>query len=193
MQSKRIFFTGVPGSRWSSIAQIIESSSLFNKSDRTENRSYSHSGYNGHLGVYFGEGMELPAKLDNSLIDSAWTNNDNYKIVKSHDWAYFLPEVLEHVKKYNDWLMLIFRDSFTSYTWWHEAGGFSIKHPTYSWYENSAKMLYEIQRQNNKILKFASENNLIWNNFTSGWCKHNLGIDVTVNNPYHDVLVTIIK
>ena len=44
----RIFLTGVPGSRWSGIAQEIETED-FNTSDRTPERTYSHNKYSGHI------------------------------------------------------------------------------------------------------------------------------------------------
>jgi hypothetical protein len=49
-----IFFTGVPGSRWSGIAQTIESIPGFNTSDRNPGREYQHNTYSGHKGAYFG-------------------------------------------------------------------------------------------------------------------------------------------
>ena len=52
-----IFFTGAPGSRWSGIAQTIESIPGFNISDRNSDREYIHNTYSGHLGAYFGQGM----------------------------------------------------------------------------------------------------------------------------------------
>lgn len=59
MLPERIFFTGVPGSKWSSIAQTLESIPGFNTSDRTPARTYEHHAYSGHKGAYFGWGMEL--------------------------------------------------------------------------------------------------------------------------------------
>ena len=35
-----IFFTGVPGSRWSGIAQEIKQNPRYNKTDRTPDRKY---------------------------------------------------------------------------------------------------------------------------------------------------------
>ena len=56
---QRIFFTGVPGSRWSGIAQVLESLTGFNTSDRTPERDYTHHEFTGHKGAYFGRGMEF--------------------------------------------------------------------------------------------------------------------------------------
>jgi hypothetical protein len=60
---KRLFLTGVPGSRWSGIAQEIEDAVDADCSDRTENRRFTHSNFSGHVGAYFGSGMEFPAVL----------------------------------------------------------------------------------------------------------------------------------
>ena len=104
---KRLFFTGVPGSRWSGIAQILESLSGFNTTDRTPERTYEHHSYTGHLGAYFGRGMEFPAELDLNMIDSAWTDPSvGTQIVKSHDWAYKLDQVYNTTRSTGDWVML---------------------------------------------------------------------------------------
>ena len=64
----RIFLTGVPGSRWSGIAQEIESEGDYDVSDHSE-RTYTHGEYSGHIGAYFGTGMEFPAILDTKNLD----------------------------------------------------------------------------------------------------------------------------
>ena len=187
----RIFFTGVPGSRWSGIAQTLEQLEGFNTSDRTTEREYSHNQYSGHRGAYFGKGMELEPVLSSIYIDSAWTQSGGTRIVKSHDWAYNLTEVKS--KFPNDWIMLVYRPDMISYAWWHEAGGFNIKYPSYTAYKDSTTMLGEIAKQNNNILEFAYENDLIWNYFTSKWIKDNFNQDLKVNKKWSDILVTLLK
>jgi hypothetical protein len=105
MLPNRIFFTGVPGSRWSGIAQTLEQLDGFNTSDRTPARSYNHNQYSGHKGAYFGTGMELEAYLDERYIDYAWAEQGGTRIVKSHDWAYKLDLVRQQFP--NDWIMLV--------------------------------------------------------------------------------------
>ena len=97
MLPNRIFLTGVPGSRWSGIAQTLESIPGFNTTDRTPARTYSHHSYTGHQGAYFGPGMELECKLDADYVDSAWTEPGGTRLVKSHDWAYMLSNVNRHL------------------------------------------------------------------------------------------------
>jgi len=187
----KLFFTGVPGSKWSGIAQILEQSSVFNTSDRTTDRQYEHHAYTGHKGAYFGAGMELPADLDNDLIDSAWESDNGCKIVKSHDWATKLIEVKKTFPLY--WIMLVYRPDMVSYAWWHEAGGFQIKYPDYSWYGDSISMLSEITRQNKMILDFAYKFNAKWEYFTEKWIQDQFGIEIKNVPQYNDILVTVIK
>ena len=90
---KHIFFTGVPGSKWSGIGQVIEELNSFNTSDRTTQRLYTHNGFTGHKGAYFGRLMEFEASLNTHYLDSAWTLQGGTKLVKSHDWAYCLDKI----------------------------------------------------------------------------------------------------
>jgi len=188
---KRIFFTGVPGSRWSSIAQTLESLPGFNISDRTYERNYNHHEFTGHKGAYFGLGMELEAKLNSTYIDNAWTVPEGTKIVKSHDWAYKLATI--KLVFPDDWIMLVYRPDLISYAWWHEAGGFKIKYPNYQAYKDSVHMLTEIQNQNKHILEFAYSHNATWNYFTTSWIEENFSENCNVTVPNTDILVTIIK
>lgn len=188
---KRIFFTGVPGSRWSGIAQTIETMSGMNTSDRTPEREYVHHSYTGHKGAYFGRGMEIGPILNPDYIDQAWVDPNGCKLVKSHDWSYYLGEIKE--KFPDDWIMMVYRPDMVSYAWWHEAGGFQIQYPNYSAYKNSANMLTEIMNQNSAILKFGMLNECKWEYFTSKWVYENFGQNVVVKNTFSDILVTIIK
>ena len=191
MLPNRIFFTRVPGSRWSGIAQTLEHLDGFNTSDRTPNREYKHNQYNGHQGAYFGKDMELEAYLDERYIDYAWTVPGGTRIVKSHDWAYKLDLVKQQFP--NDWIMLVYRPDMASYAWWHEAGGFNIKYPNYVAYKDGATMLGEIARQNSNILQFASEHDLTWNYFTPKWVEQHFGQRIEVNKKWSDILVTLLK
>ena len=130
---KKIYFTGVPGSKWSGIAQILELLPGFNFTDRTPERDYSHHAYSGHKGAYFGEGMEFPASTWGH--EQAYTDPDaGTMILKSHDWAYMLDNIKDYLQ--DNWIMLVYRPDLISYAWWHEAGGFRISYPNYSWYED---------------------------------------------------------
>lgn len=187
----RIFFTGVPGSRWSGIAQQLESLPGFNTSDRTPSRDYSHHSFTGHKGVYFGNGMEFESYLDSDYIDSAWGNIDGCRIVKSHDYAYKLETIKN--KFPNDWIMLVYRPDLVSYAWWHEAGGFQIKYPNYKAYIDSTNMLSEITKQNKAILEYAYATRSTWHYFTEEWVQETFGLEIKIDKVFSDILVTVIK
>ena len=187
---KRIFFTGVPGSRWSGIAQTLETMSGMNISDRTPDREYVHHSYTGHKGVYFGPGMEFEPILDSDYIDQAWVEPQGCKLVKSHEWSYNLNQI--RTKFPDDWIMMVYRPDMISYAWWHEAGGFQIKYPNYTSYQNSAIMMSEIMKQNSEILNFGMLNGCKWEYFTSSWIKNNFNQEIIVNQTSSDILITLI-
>lgn len=187
----RIFLTGVPGSRWSGIAQTLETIPGFNTSDRTPEREFNHGKFSGHRGVYYGTGMEYSADPHEGYLDQAWPDTTGTRIIKSHEWAYWLDAIKTRFP--DDWIMLVYRPDMASYAWWHEAGGFNIKYPDYTWYENSAGMLGEIGKQNQHILEFAHKYNAEWNYFTTQWIYKNFSHEIKLEKEYPDILVTIIR
>ena len=194
MLPERIFFTGVPGSRWSGIAQILETIPEFNTSDRTDERTYAHHSYTGHVGAYFGWGMEFEPQIQaagQEYIDQAWAEPGGTRLVKSHNW----PDKFEDIEKHfpDDWIMLVYRPDMASFAWWHEAGGFQIKYPRYTWYKDEAQMLYEISRTNKLILEYACMKKARWEYFTPDWVKENFNTAVQISKIHTDILVTIIK
>lgn len=186
-----IFLTGVPGSRWSGVAQLIESIQGMNISDRSPNREYVHHSYTGHKGAYFGRLMEFEAEINKDYINQAWSIPGGCKLVKSHDWAYKLKDIKKSFP--NDWIMMVYRPDLVSYAWWHEAGGFQIKYPCYDAYKDSAGVLHEITAQNTAILEFGMINNCKWEYFTSDWIKENFQVKINVTSVWPDILVTLIK
>lgn len=191
MLPNKIWFTGVPGSRWSAIAQTIEEIPGMNTSDRTPEREYNHHKYSGHKGAYFGKGMEFPALVIDNHVEQAFATQQGCKLIKSHEWA----DHLEGIQMLcpNDWIMLVYRPDQSSFAWWHEAGGFQIGYPDYSAYKNSANILSEITRTNQLMLEWAGINNCKWEYFTSSWIADNFGAEVDVTNVWPDILVTLIK
>ena len=161
-----------------------------NTSDRTPEREYDHHSYTGHKGAYFGPGMEFEPILDENYIDQAWLKPEGCKLVKSHEWSYYLGEIQE--KFPTDRIMMIYRPDMVSYAWWHEAGGFQIQYPNYTAYNNSSNMLSEIIKQNSCILEFGRQNKCKWEYFTSDWIRENFGQDVVVEKTFSDILVTLI-
>ena len=194
MLPERIFFTGVPGSRWSGIAQILETIPGFNTSDRNTSRRYEHHSYTGHVGAYFGWKMEFDPIIsmeDKHYIDQAWAEPGGCRLVKSHQW----PDKFDAIQKHypDDWIMLVYRPDTASFAWWHEAGGFQIKYPCYDWYRDEAHMLYEISRTNKLILEYACSKKAKWEYFTEDWVQENFTTWVQIPKIHSDILVTLIK
>lgn len=202
---ERVFFTGVPGSKWSAISHELEKLEGVNTSDHAPHREYEPTGMPDwapgkytdrpmHRGAYFGPGMEFDAKLDADYLNQAWTETGGCKIIKSHDWAYDLQAVKDAFP--NDWIMLVYRPDMASYAWWFQHGGFKITYAKYDAYENHTKMLGEIATQNDRMLKFAHKHNLTWNYYNQKWILDNFGQEVKITRPWNqwdDVLVTILK
>ena len=193
-KSNRIFFTGVPGSRWSGVAQILESLPNFNTTDRTHEREYNHGAYTGHRGAYFGRGMEFPAELDLNVIDSAWMDPAaGLQVVKSHDWAYQLNELYAFTRLTGDKIMLVYRDNDASFKWWKTAGGFDISYPSYAAYLDDDTMQEEIRQQNKRIVDFGSTHSMIFESFNCLWVKKHFGTLVEFDvSKYNDVFVGLI-
>lgn len=188
-----IFFTGVPGSKWSGIAQLIEGIPGFNCTDRSPAREYTHNHFGGHKGAYFGECMEFDAKFYDTR--KAYSDPEaGCKVLKSHDWAYDLNIIYEHkVLAEEDWIMLVYRPEMVSYAWWFQAGGFNITYPCYDAYENPQLMFTEIQEQNKKILEFGSKHKCTWSYFTPEWIEEHFGVSMDFPEYADDVLVALVK
>ena len=193
MLPNKIFMIGAPGSRWSGIAQNIEDNIPgFNVSDRTQQRQYSHHAFSGHLGIYFGTGWENDTSLDQENLDLGFENVNGTRILKSHEWAYQLDEIKQRYP--DDWIMLVYRPEMSCYSWWHEAGGFTIKYPDYRpYYQDSVKMLNEIMRMNQSIFKFSQKHNLVWQHISADWIEENFGKRIEPSVKLPDTLVTLLK
>lgn len=135
--------------------------------------------------------MEFEPILDSDYINQAWTEPCGCKLVKSHEWSYHIDKIRE--KFPNDWIIMVYRPDMISYAWWHEAGGFQIKYPKYDNYKNSSNILNEIMQQNASMLKFGMLNNCKWEYFNSEWIKKHFNEDISVNEIFLDILITIIK
>ena len=156
----KIFFCGVPGSRWSGIAREIKDSGDYNVSDRAPHRVYKHHGFSGHLEAYFGTGMEFSCDLSEDNLLAPFSKREKCKLLLSHEWAYYLEEI--RLQYPDDWIMLIYRENWESFLWWKQAGGWDITYPNYDWYKNDVEMRYKIEEQNDLILSFAQVHNLSW-------------------------------
>lgn len=160
-----IFYTGVPGSRWSGIAQEIKKKKGYNTTDRNDKRVYKHGDFSGHCDAYFGTGMEFPANpaeggLDKHNLDAPFTDKTATKLIMSHEWPYYFNEIKARYPK--AWIQLVYRPDWASFLWWKRAGGFDITYPNYDWYETDYLMTKRIEEQNKLILDFAQRYSVQW-------------------------------
>lgn len=191
MLPSRIFFSGVPGSRWSGVAQLIESVPGFNTTDRTPERTFTFPPFSDHLGAYFGTGMEFPLDLEAKNIDSAHASQSGCRLIKAHEWSLHLDEIKELYPE--DWIMLVYRPDTISFAWWNGAGGFNITYPRYHAFGDATDMMYSIAKMNRAIMQFAHKHDAQWNYLTPGWIRGHFGTERSVDHKFSDMLVTIIK
>jgi len=157
------FFTGVPGSRWSGLAQEIKLNPAYNTSDRAPHRVYTHGDFAGHKDSYFGTGMEFSTDLNQENLDAPFSDpnpHNGTKLLMSHEWPYHFESIMEHYPA--AWITLVYRPGPASMKWWLQAGGFDITYPNYDWYQNESTMGVQIYKQNKLILDFAQHHSLQW-------------------------------
>ena len=146
-----ILFTGAPGSKWSGIVGDIYRSKDIDQTDYSKKRKFKNRKVN-HHGVYFDPGFEFDNKKE--MWDLPFSGKGK-RIIKSHTFAYQLNEL----KKYKLPIVMVYRNCYECYKWWHEAGGFDIEYPNYKpYYKNSDNMWCEITSQNTKIMQFVKDN-----------------------------------
>ena len=193
MLPDKIFMIGVPGSRWSGIAQNIEDNVPgFNTTDRDPRRQYVHHAFSGHLGAYFGTGWEFDTSLDPENLDRPYIHTAGTRILKSHEWAYHLDEI--HHRYPDAWIFLVYRPDMSAYSWWHQAGGFNITYPLYEpYYHDSVRMMSEIMRQNQAIMQFAQRHDLEWRHISGQWIQEHFGQYVEPSRRDPDTLVALLK
>lgn len=182
----RIFFAGVMGSKWSNIAQQLEFAINANITDRNESRTYEHSEYSGHQGVYYGHGLEFAPLLDEAHLDAPFRHTNGIKLAKSHDWLNMLDRVYAYAQERGDKLMLVWRDPKESWEWWRQAGGYEISYPTYHSYE----MPHDLMIMNSNLLKFTTAHNVIFEEFDSHFIKKHFGVESDIKPV--DALVTLL-
>lgn len=177
----KIFVTGAPGSKWTSVTHLLETNPLANLSDRNPNRHYDHHVFQGHHGAYFGlpfRQYEFDVKTDSAYINSAFSEPDRPgKFVKGHDWGYILDDLKAECA--GNWLLMIMRNDVDCFAWWNNHGGFVTKYPSYETYEGNAKMMGEIMLLNDKYSRFAQQHDQKWEYFSPRWIKDNFGHELT--------------
>jgi hypothetical protein len=176
----RIFITGAPGSKWTSVTHLLETVPGANTSDRGSHRHFDHPVFQGHHGAYFGlphRKYEATCSLDGKNIDSFFADSSPGKFVKGHDWAYYLDDLKETFP--GDWLVMISRPDLDCYTWWNQHGGFTVEYPSYETYFPDHVMMAEILKLNHMYHTFAQQHDQKWEYFGPRWVKDNFGHDLT--------------
>jgi hypothetical protein len=145
-ESKLIFFTGAPGSKWSATAHILSHNKLLpvNTSDYSKDRTYTHPAPSwtvSHLGAYWGPGFGLGEQFDKinqlskdeilSEIDKPYTdkNWEQYRIIKCHQFALNLDWIKENFPTSK--IMIVLRPNRVCSEGWLTAGGWDITYPNY--------------------------------------------------------------
>jgi len=170
--TKNIWFTGIPGSKWSGVDIQMRQFLDADRTDETPERTMYHraktptDSNNGHRGSYFGPGMGCgedwidfnfvePSKLQNDI--NAVFSGEGYRIIKSHFLArkFNLDYIWNNFP--GDYMVLIYREPQKSFAWWSEVMDFSDGHypdyrPGYTDYNTMRNLLYI---ESAKITDFA--------------------------------------
>jgi len=188
------FVAGVPGSSWSMLSHRLKIVLDHDLTDVDENRQHSaphrdssKGGVLTHFGSYFGPFNEFGEYFDD--IDNNYTVESFYaecrrpfinstnlktKCIRSHWFSYNLDWLWENCK--GNSLFLIYKESQGAVDWWLKRGGWDIKHPVYSWYENTERLTEKVIEENNNLLKFAQEKNLVWEEYHEDWWEERFGV-----------------
>lgn len=195
-----IFFTGAPGSKWSSVVKNIYWSKDIDQTDYSDARTYYHDADTPgqpqlmHLGVYWDPGMEFEP-LDPNQWDAPFSS-EGRRIIKSHVFAYHL----DWLTKLDCPIVMVYRNDVECLEWWKLCGEFNITYPNYApYYKNLSHMWNEIQAQNSAIMNFIKNNQsrverVEWN---MGLCNalglSTLGITSIHNYKEKDITVYVYK
>jgi len=185
-----VFVTGAPGSFWSGVSQVIRDNWDVDNTDCIEEKTYTHHKYSGHIGNYYGPGLQYGHWLDKELGSlDRWKEEiyqsfdgpeEQIKVILSHNFAYYLPEMQETFP--DSTIITVFRHCERCREWWDEAGGFDITYPSYEWYKGTEgsynKMDHEIYWQNAKISKWAAKLDLGARKPTKDWLREKFNNDV---------------
>ena len=171
MKKKYVFITGAPGSRWGRIefflaqhSKLVDNSAwlpyLVDKPSNLTTHQHKFFGpYNEH-----GERFDVLHLLGRDGIfqelDRAFdpTHTGSVRFVRCHHFAYQLDWIAENLPEVD--IIMMLRESNLCYKWWHEAGGWDISYPNYTWYAHSEKMRRQIIIENNCMLKFMRDKRL---------------------------------
>lgn len=174
-ESKLIFYTGAPGSKWSATAHLLTLNKKIkiNTSDYSQDRIYTHSDIGiSHLGAYWGPGNGMGEKFDNLSqlskeeilfeIDKPYTdkNWNEYRLIKCHHFSSQLNYIKETFPSSK--IIIILRPDIQCFKGWLGAGGFDgITYPDYkTFYKNKEILEKKIEEENDAAKNFINSNNL---------------------------------
>ena len=191
------FVAAVPGSSWSMISHRLKILLNHNLTDvdvtrqhAAPHRDQSRGDILTHFGSYFGPHNEFGEHFNdipnNYTLESFYnecnrpfvnSNTPSTKCIRSHWFSYNLDWLWDNCTGHD--LFLIHKESQGSVDWWLKRGGWDIKHPVYSWYENTNRMTEQVIKENNNLLKFAKEKNLSWEKYHEDWWQEKFGVTET--------------
>lgn len=191
-ETKLVFFTGAPGSKWSAVAHVIAQSRKykFDTGDYAPDRQYCHNADPDlitHNGSYFGPGFPFGSSFDKlerlpkqeifDEINSAWiTQNGGYKIIKCHQFSIDLPLIYKRFP--NSKYIITYRKDDACIEGWFGAGGFDITYPQYKEaYTNRETMIEAIKKENRHNLMFIHRNKLTLNVCNEGYFNNFWDVD----------------
>jgi hypothetical protein len=191
------FVSAVPGSSWSMLSHRLKILLNHDLSDVDESRQHaaphrdqSKGDILTHFGSYFGPHNEFGEQFDdiknNYTLESFYSecrrpfinsNNTQTKCIRSHWFSYNLDWIWDNCK--GNTLLLIHKESQGAVDWWLKRGGWNIKHPVYTWYENTDRLTEQIIKENTSLLKFAQEKDLQWETYSEDWWLERFGKEET--------------
>lgn len=191
-ESKLIFYTGAPGSKWSATAHLITMNSKWpiNTSDYSTERTYTHENKPiAHQGAYWGPGNgigenfhqlssmskdEVLHEIDRPYADKSW---DKYRLIKCHHFSSNLDWIKTNFPSSK--ILIVLRPDIICLRGWLVTGGFNkITYPNYSvFYKNKFVLEEKIIEENAAARKFIYQNDLELNVVRKKYWKNWWGID----------------
>ena len=174
-ESKLIFYTGAPGSKWSATAHLISKNTKYpiNTSDYSDDRVYTHSNIGiSHLGAYWGPGnglgekfhdlkslskQEILNEIDKPYKDKNW---DQYRLIKCHHFSTQLDYIVETFPQSK--IIIVLRPDIICFKGWLSAGGFEgITYPNYTaFYKDKEILEKKIEEENFQARDFINRYDL---------------------------------
>lgn len=192
-ESKLIFFTGAPGSKWSAFAHILTHNKILpiNTSDYADDRIYSHPSPSwpvSHLGAYWGPGFdwgdnfhkidtlskdEILEEIDKPYTDKSW---EKYRIIKCHQFSLNLDWIKENFPTSK--IMIVLRPNSVCANAWIDAGGWNITYPVYKpYYQDNDSLRHKVAEELQSAKTFINTHDLTMDVVTQKYWLNRWGIE----------------